>query len=343
MELLIPGTTKMNINITQSVSSLLKTPKKRERSTWQEEPDQTKFNEAWTLIVKGHNRFKAHNLLSRAMGYGVPKESRLDVWTWCLGLGTYREKNAQPSKEIIDLIKCDLPRTHGGKHGGEVLYDVLVALSHPESLGTYCQGLNYLAVIFLQAANGDERARHFAILGVEKLIEKLLMKTYFYDGMRQLRADIVVLSEYVELCLPHILPLFKQEGVDLNYCAANWFLCLYANIDLPYSEVFRLWDYIICEGFGGVIRIAMALLEYSIPEHEAHILEHDDIAKRVKYFPGVLAQELLNMACEYELPAKEVIAERRHRQLQEIGKKDSEIELTNNLRRHGGRPLKVFW
>jgi len=337
----------MNIS---NIGSQINFLKRKERSQWQEEPDKDKFLEAWGQIIKGNPRFHNQNIISQTMAYGVPSETRLEVWTRLLGLGTYRDHQLEPSKEIIDLIKCDLPRTFGGKHNSDELFEdrdtmqkVLIALSHPESLGTYCQGLNYLAVIFLQVAKNDNRRLQFSTLGVESLVLKLQMKTYFYDGMRQLRADIIVLSEFIDINLPYILPLFKDQCIELNYCAANWFLCLYSNIDLRYEDVFRLWDYIICEGFGGVIRIAIALLDIAIPPDEVYILEHDDIAKRVKCFPNITALEILNKACQYELPSKIELSKLRHDELQEIGRKDAAIELINKLRRSGGRTRRAFW
>jgi len=321
--------------------------KKREVNPWKETPDSTKFPAAWAQVLKTNPRFVTAQVMSQTMAYGVPNESRLVVWTRLLGLGTYRPpERIDPPKELCDQIKCDIPRTFKGKFNPDKLYTVLTALTHESSLGTYCQGLNYLAVIFLEAAGEDERALDFSILGVEALVLKLQMKTYFYDHMRQLRADIIVLTDMLNLHIPYIVPLFEANDLELNFCVANWFLCLFSNIELEFPEVMRLWDYILCEGFGAVLRICMALLEYALPHPLCMTFDHDDIARRVKggfKQHGVTATELLKIACSYELGQKCEISKIRREKLQEVGKRDAEIDLVNKLRRSGGRTRKTFW
>jgi len=307
----------------------------------------TKFPAAWAQVLKTNPRFVTTQTLSQAMAHGVPNESRLVVWTRLLGLGTYRPpEKLDPPKELLDQIKVDIPRTHNGKHNPdpEKLHTVLSALTHESSLGTYCQGLNYLAHRFLQAAGEDERALDFSILGVEALVLKLQIKTYYYDHMRQLRADVKVLESLLRTHVLHIMPLLDQNEVKLSLFVVNWFLSLFSNVGFEFDDVMRLWDYMLCEGFDAVFRLSMGFLQYALPYPECVGLEHDDIIKRVKPVKfEVTPTELLSIACSYKLPSKVDIDKMRREELQNIGKKDAEIDLVNKLRRAGGRTRKAFW
>eukprot|EP00397_Hematodinium_sp_SG-2012_P022029 GEMP01022796.1.p1 GENE.GEMP01022796.1~~GEMP01022796.1.p1 ORF type:complete len:323 (+),score=59.42 GEMP01022796.1:252-1220(+) len=316
---------------------------RRNTSPWQSAPQPDKFTTAWTQMLKANQRAMIPKGMSEVLALGIPNESRLAVWTRLLGIGTFRPREVNPSKKIVDLIKCDIPRTFVGQRDPKMLYEVLVALTAEASpIGTYCQGLNYLGVIFLHAAGDDDRALDFSILGLEALLLKLDMKSYFFDGMRQLRADIIVLTNLIESTLPHVLPLFRRSGIELSYCVANWFLCLFSNIGLELSEVLRLWDYILGEGFEAVLRISIALLEHSLPLRSVAFIEHDDLARRVKSF-STDALTLLQLASAYSLPSKTELCKERRDAFQTVGKRDAEVDLVNKLRRAGGRTRRTIW
>lgn len=61
--------------------------------------------------------------------------------------------NTQFQKEIVEIIKLDIPRTfpeniYFDVHKNE-LFNVLVAFAHQNSDVGYCQGLNYIAGLIL--------------------------------------------------------------------------------------------------------------------------------------------------------------------------------------------------
>lgn len=108
-------------------------------------------------------RFVTHYpLLPFVYILGVPLNLRLGVWMKVSGTQREYEQNSklyidllktQYQKEIVEIVKIDIPRTFPENIYFEVhkneLFNILVAFAQQNSAVGYCQGLNYIAGLIL--------------------------------------------------------------------------------------------------------------------------------------------------------------------------------------------------
>lgn len=69
---------------------------------------------------------------------------------------------------------------------------------------------------------------------------------------------------------PELRVHFESVGFDLSIFVSRWFIPLFSN-SLPFTLLFRLWDFLFVVGVSGLFRIAMSLLLL----FRGHIVECD--------------------------------------------------------------------
>ena len=58
---------------------------------------------------------------------------------------------------------------------------------------------------------------------------------------------------------PDLRDHLESLGFDLSIIVMRWFIPLFSN-NMPFSLVFRIWDYLFIVGISGLFRVTMALL-----------------------------------------------------------------------------------
>ena len=58
---------------------------------------------------------------------------------------------------------------------------------------------------------------------------------------------------------PDLRDHLETLGFDLSIIVTRWFIPLFSN-NMPFSLVFRIWDYLFIVGISGLFRVTMALL-----------------------------------------------------------------------------------
>lgn len=93
-----------------------------------------------------------------------------------------------------------------------------------------------------------------------------------------------------EYC-PAILTHLSSIGFDLSIIIARWFIPLFSDVkivsnsnvkNVPFSCLFRLWDYLLSYGFCGLFRIAVGLFRlYETEIMSCEIVTFSDLLNRI--------------------------------------------------------------
>eukprot|EP00929_Paragymnodinium_shiwhaense_P023827 TRINITY_DN14827_c0_g1_i3.p1 TRINITY_DN14827_c0_g1~~TRINITY_DN14827_c0_g1_i3.p1 ORF type:complete len:450 (+),score=113.11 TRINITY_DN14827_c0_g1_i3:86-1435(+) len=149
--------------------------------------------------------------------------------------------------EIAKAIELDIPRTCSSLEGSgcDMLRRVLTGFAAQRPEIGYCQGLNFMAAVFL-GLDFDEDA---ALLGLRDVVDRFC-PGYHGLSLEGYRRDARVLSALVRRVLPQEVQqrLDDLGGVPLEVLAMEHFLTLGA-ASWPVEAVARLWDVLLVEAF----------------------------------------------------------------------------------------------
>ncbi|KAI8430139.1 hypothetical protein MSG28_000535 [Choristoneura fumiferana] len=169
----------------------------------------------WATLLGEGKSVRHTNTVKRYVRKGIPSEHRPSVWMAISGADKMKDQSPDLfhkildspfEKELVDLVKTDLPRTfpdniYFTKEANHQthLFNILIAYAHNNRVVGYCQGLNYIAGLLLLSTKSEEVS--FWLLKV--LVEKIL-PDYYTKTMDGLIVDIEVLSELVKSKVPDV-------------------------------------------------------------------------------------------------------------------------------------------
>lgn len=178
-----------------------------------------------------------------------------------------------PSRAVQDRIWRDVERTYvsepffrGGRAsaGVKMLYEVLASFAAADRGVGYCQGLNFVAALFLLVTQAEERGNSAAFDMFIVVVREV--RGCFTRGLPGFRRALDILSLLVEQHLPRLAKhLFSPEegvghGLHLQMFASPWLQCLFCHPSVPRPFAMHAMDLFLCIGFEAVIRISLALL-----------------------------------------------------------------------------------
>jgi hypothetical protein len=267
----------------------------------------------------------------------------------CLGIDP-GEARGQVASDIeverdIDLwIEADLGRTFPNSRefqdvgGSDSLRRMLryLAVAHSGDgfqLG-YCQSLNYLVAVFLMVLLNESAA----VLAVQTLLVKLGIRSWYTDGMRQLRADTFVLEELLKERLPAVFNVFRIHKFELLFIVSKWFLALFSTT-LESDTLRRVWDVVLCDGIEAVFRVALALL-HRRSEEALRAESIEDLAilfqgMQLDWAPEVLLRTAYSHAIVGPIDRRE-LAQRRTSAMSRVSSADARAEIRNVIIWRGG-------
>lgn len=230
-------------------------------------------------------------LLRRLAWAGMPRALRGELW-WRLGglractsagykpdgslyeeLVAKHQNSTESWRSVIDL---DVARTVQTQYGVAIerrdsgplwgsaqsvtagaLTRVLVAVAGFLPHIGYCQGLNFLAFMFLRWIPNEERC--FWTL-VHTLT--VLQPNDYYSNMQGAIADQLVLRELVRVALPRIadaITTLGGSGDEISLVVMRWFMCLFtASFDADVAA--RVLDTVFVCGSKALFRVVLTLL-----------------------------------------------------------------------------------
>jgi len=248
---------------------------------------------------------------------------------------------------VAELIEADVQRTFPmcpvfQKAGGsDQLRRVLRSLAASDTELGYCQSLNFIAGIFIMVLRNESAA----LLAVQQLLVKLGTRTWYTDGMRQLRADTCVLEDLLQERLPAVHRKIRACRFDLLFVTSKWFLCLFATT-LEGETLRRVWDVLLCDGVEVVFRVAFVLLAQR-SEAIVRAKSMDDLIHMFQEtLPLTSPEQLIQSAYNPSLIGainKQELANRRRQAVKAVSSGDTRAEMRNrHLWRGGVRPASVL-
>ena len=166
-------------------------------------------------------------------------------------------------KAIMDIIILDVNRTYFIKEQNEkreIIKNILFSLVYIYPKIGYCQGMNFICQFLLEATKDEEKTFHVfsAILSKTKygnliIDEFSLMRKYFY-----------VFERLINLYLPELSLLLKQNNVLPSYYISPWFITLFTHsfIETQTKLLLRIFDLFILDGWISIIKIGLMLLKH---------------------------------------------------------------------------------
>ena len=166
-------------------------------------------------------------------------------------------------KNLKDVIILDVNRTYFSedqKGKREIIKNILFCLLYTYPDIGYCQGMNFICQFLLEATKDEEKSFNIfsAILCKTKYGDLIrddfnLMKKYFY-----------VFERLINLYLPELSTLLKQNNVFPSYYISPWFITLFTHsfIGNQTKLLLHIFDLFILDGWISIIKIGLMLLKY---------------------------------------------------------------------------------
>mmetsp|Transcript_3141 Transcript_3141/g.6781 ORF Transcript_3141/g.6781 Transcript_3141/m.6781 type:complete len:723 (+) Transcript_3141:466-2634(+) len=141
--------------------------------------------------------------------------------------------------------------------GQAALRRVLRAYSYYDPEVGYCQGMNFIAGMFLTLMTEEEA---FWLLVSIMSDKPYNMRGLFGEGMLQTHKVLYVAEKLIHHHLSRLARHFEKEHVHVTMYATQWLLTQYTS-SFKFDLVFRVWDVFLGEGWKIIYRIMLALLQ----------------------------------------------------------------------------------
>ena len=167
------------------------------------------------------------------------------------------------TKHTREQIAKDVPRTFPGHAQLDslpmrrALERVLRAFAVAKPSVGYCQGMNFIAGVFLLLM--EEEA---AFWSLSQVLELILPEYFAIEGaMKAHLVDQEVLRELADAKTPALVKALDENGCPLHAVASSWFMALFANA-LPWETCLRVWDVTLFERTRApLFQTALAVME----------------------------------------------------------------------------------
>jgi hypothetical protein len=174
-------------------------------------------------------------------------------------LDTPQEPSAHP-----DHVPAS--RVLEGRGGQASLRRVLKAYSLYDREIGYCQGMNFIAGMFLTLMTEEEA---FWLLVAVMNDKPCCMRGLFGEGMRETHQVLYVAEKLIHQFLPKLARHFDKEHLHITMFATQWLLTQFTS-SFPFELVTRVWDCFLQEGWKITYRVMLALLS----TNQSNILQH---------------------------------------------------------------------
>merc|ERR1719419_770397 len=151
------------------------------------------------------------------------------------------------------------PNRKSSREHDEKLRNVLEAYAcHDREIG-YCQGMGYIATLFLIYLPEEEDA-FWLLVAVMSDEGKYKLRGTFARDMKLVQLRYFQMQWLMEMHIPILYQHFEEENVvPILYCS-KWFLTVFT-YNFPFEAVVRIWDVFLNEGIKIIFRIGLQCLK----------------------------------------------------------------------------------
>jgi len=181
--------------------------------------------------------------------------------------------------------------------GGQAsLRRVLRAYSvHDRDVG-YCQGMNFIAGMFLTFMTEEEA---FWLLVAVMNDKPCLMRGLFGEGMHETHQVLFIAEKLTHQFLPKLAKHLEKEGIHITMYATQWLLTLFTS-SFEFDLVTRVWDCFLLEGWKPVYRVMLALMQHS--QSALMALSFEDILAFFRELPDLVnGNQIMDIALKIPL------------------------------------------
>jgi len=223
------------------------------------------MHERWSLALDGKDvedlpLSELHELVAA----GVPLKHRLVLWSgWTAGSGAAGlDAHEELSDGVSGKIELDVPRTCPDLFTDaqrDSLRRILRAHAASNPHAGYCQGINFIAAVFLLVGFDDSTA----YTAMTHLLQSVC-PGYHDSSLEGFRRDALVLQCLVDKVLPDVSGALKKQNVPVDILAIDHFIALTART-WPLAATVRLWDLLFLHGQRMLFASFLALLQLYFP------------------------------------------------------------------------------
>jgi hypothetical protein len=202
-------------------------------------------------------------------------------------------KQKKKHKRVVDLVHAE---------GGQAkLRRVLRAYSVYDSEVGYCQGMNFIAGMFITFVDEEEA---FWLLVSVMCHSPCRMRGLFSEGMTEAHQVLHVADRLIQQFYPKLARHFERQQIHITMFATQWLLTMYTS-SYPFDVVTRVWDAFLSEGWKVAYRVMLALLERS--QSLLMKMHFEEILNYFKEMPFEIdSNEILEMAFKIPLKKKHI-------------------------------------
>jgi len=204
--------------------------------------------------------------------------------------------NTTPSRK--EKKKVDFTKEEGGQAS---LRRVLRAYSLYDPEVGYCQGMNFIAGMFITFVSEEEA---FWLLVYVMNQKPCRMRGLFGVGMSEAHQVLHVAERLIAQFNPKLSRHFDKENIHVTMFATQWLLTMFTS-SFPFHIVTRIWDCFILEGWKVAYRFMLALLDKATPDLLK--LRFEDILNYFKVMPFQIdVNSLVKMSFNVPLKKKHI-------------------------------------
>ncbi|KAL3781984.1 hypothetical protein ACHAW5_006074 [Stephanodiscus triporus] len=185
----------------------------------------------------------------------------------------------------------------GMGQGQGSLRRVLRAYSMYDTDVGYCQGMNFIAAMFLTFLSEEES---FWLLVVVMNEEPYKLRDMFGKDMAGSHEVLYIAEKLLAQFLPKLARQMEEEMIHVSMFVTPWLLTVYTST-FPFDLVVRVWDSFLVEGWKVVYRVMLSLLTHA--SKDIAELSFEQILNYFRDFPSTVDGQTI-MANSFRIPLK---------------------------------------